>query len=371
MLALALVASAFSAIAAGCSEAVAVKSTAPMLRGVNLAGQRYTIGNQMPVTAAIDYFVAEKKMNIIRLCLDWERLQPSLNGPLTPVEMAGINEQISAIVAGGAKVIIEIHGYGRRTEGGVERIIGETEFVTSDHFSDLWRRFAEAWKNNDNVIFELMNEPHDQKNDILMDVQNAAILAIRSTGAKNLIMVTGNGWSHPEWYADRANQALALRLKDPLDNMAFAIHRYFDQYSQGQSCSVYSTSVSSMKTFTDWARANGKRAFVGEFGVCGTAEGREAVTHFLNHVEANPDVYMGWTWWAGGGWWQDDYIYLLDPYGSQWDKNNPDRNVALGGTGKSTTWAKPRPDRPQMKFIQPYLSAGASPFNGASIPNKR
>jgi endoglucanase len=36
----------------------------------------------------------------------------------------------------------------------------------------------------------------------------------------------------------------------------------------------------------------------------------------LSSIDANRDVWIGWTWWAGGPWW-DDYMFALDPVGTQ------------------------------------------------------
>ena len=32
----------------------------------------------------------------------------------------------------------------------------------------------------------------------------------------------------------------------------------------------------------------------------------------LNYVEANSDVWLGWTWWAAGPWW-GNYMFTLEP----------------------------------------------------------
>ncbi|WP_146207770.1 glycoside hydrolase family 5 protein [Bradyrhizobium sp. SUTN9-2] len=334
----------------------------PMLRGINLSGQIYANGELFPANSAINYFLVEKRMNFVRLLVGWEQLQPELFGALDVKQVSEIDAQVRAIVKLGGKVQIEIHSFGRRSIEGVEYVVGETEKVSLDHFADLWQKIAARWRDYEDVIFELQNEPHDQDTRTLIDAQNAAIAAIRRVGAKNLIVVSGNDWSHPGWFSKRENRTWAAAIHDPLNNFAFSIHHYFDKYSAGKDCYVQSTSPSDFDEFVRWARLTGRRAMVGEFAACATKDGHKAVTELLNYVEKNADVFFGWAWWAGGGWWQDDYIFLLDPYASQWDKNSPDRNVALGGNGRATTWAHPRKDRPQMKYLEPYLSA-TGPLN--------
>ena len=64
------------------------------LRGVNFTGMQYTPGERWPVSRAVDYYVGQKKMNVVRLPLLWELVQPQLNGPLDPAQTAGIADQV-------------------------------------------------------------------------------------------------------------------------------------------------------------------------------------------------------------------------------------------------------------------------------------
>ena len=71
--------------------------------------------------------------------------------------------------------------------------------------------------------------------------------------------------------------------------------------------------------FTNWLHTNNRRGFLGEFAVAnstiGTGGGQigdEAVNNMLNYIEANGDVWLGWTWWAAGPWW-GNYMFTLEP----------------------------------------------------------
>jgi endoglucanase len=48
----------------------------------------------------------------------------------------------------------------------------------------------------------------------------------------------------------------------------------------------------------------------------------------LQYMQTNNNVWIGWTWWAAGPWW-DEYMYTLEP--------------------------KAGADRPQMSWLTPYL----------------
>jgi endoglucanase len=74
------------------------------------------------------------------------------------------------------------------------RVIG-THSLPPSAFADLWRRIAQRYKDNDTVIFGLMNEPHGFPTETWLATVKMAIAEIRRIGAKNLILVRGNGWS--------------------------------------------------------------------------------------------------------------------------------------------------------------------------------
>lgn len=400
----------------------------PFLRGTNFGGMSYTPGQMWPVKPAVDYYISQKRMNVVRLCLLWELVQPQLNGEIDPEQKAGIEDQIDRITAAGAYVILELHNYGRRTmarftgtltagsnevtnvsstagigvgqtfktdiDGGfaprvthvsassltldktfagtttdgvgnrTEVIIGETGHVTGAHFADVWSKIALIRQGNPKIIFELMNEPHDQDSQILVDVSNLAIEAIRSTGALNLIMVSANGWNSFGWQAGSENHTHMLQIEDRGRNFCFDVHHYFDNWSTGQTLNVRENPIDSMKDFAAWAKTHGKRGFCGEFGCGGNRRGLDACRELLEFLEAeeNRDVFVGWCWWGSGGCWQPDYIYLLDPFAFQYSPTNPDPQG-------SATWAN-AVDRPQMKLLQEYLPKDGTPFNGWLIEDQ-
>ena len=340
----------------------ASKFDLPPLRGVNFAGLSSESWSQPPPLGAVNYYIRQKKMNVVRLNFPWEFLQPELFCPLNEKNTLIVQQQVDRITGAGAYVILEFHNYQRRKVDGVERIIGEHPSLTSEHFSDAWTKMAIRWKDNDKVIFELMNEPHDCDTATLVQVSNDAIAAIRATGARNLIMLCGNDWNSMGWREGSSNLTHMLDIVDPLDLFCFDVHHYFDDWSQGQTHNVRTDPVSSMHDFTKWAKAHGKKGFCGEFGCSVNKRGMEACSALLDHLQQNPDVYLGWAWWGGGGPWQPDYEYLLDPFASYTSPTNPDPQG-------SKTWHD-AVDRPQMKLLQKYLPEGATPFNAWLIEDQ-
>ena len=58
-----------------------------------------------------------------------------------------------------------------------------------------------------------------------LEAANIAIAEIRQTGAKNLILVPGNGWSSARDWAGGGygtpNSEVMLKVEDPADNFAY------------------------------------------------------------------------------------------------------------------------------------------------------
>ena len=169
--------------------------------GVNLAGADF--GTDLPgefgtdyiypIRDEIDYFTA-KGMNIFRLPFLWERLQNDQNGPLNQDELQRIKDFVNYAASKQAMVILDPHN-SARYYGEIIGIDGDFSALPLAAFEDFWTKLANQFKNNNNVIFGLMNEPHDMPTELWLDDANAAISAIRTTGTKNLILVPGNAYT--------------------------------------------------------------------------------------------------------------------------------------------------------------------------------
>ena len=210
-----------------------------------------------------DYFLS-KGMTTFRLPFRWERLQPTRNAPFDAVELARLTTTVGHLTAKGATVLLDPHNYARYGTA----IIGSPAVPNAD-FADLWSRLAGAFQGNPHVLFGLMNEPHDMPTEQWASAANAAIAAIRSTGAGNLILVPGNGWTGAEswaqsWYGT-PNANVMLTITDPANNFAFEVHQYLDT-AGGTNPACVSATIGSqrMQGLTAWLRANGRKAFLGD-----------------------------------------------------------------------------------------------------------
>jgi endoglucanase len=167
-----------------------------------------------------------------------------------------------------------------------------------------------------------MNEPHDMSTENWVSASNAAIAGIRSTGATNLILVPGNGWTGAHsWtsnYYGTPNSTAMLNIKDSGNNYGFEVHQYLDTNSSGASQTCASTTIGSQRlaAFTAWLKQNNLRGFLGEFGGGANATCEAAIDDMLSYIEANGSVWLGWTYWAAGPWWGNQFP-SIEPVNNQ------------------------------------------------------
>jgi endoglucanase len=222
---------------------------------------------------------------------------------------------IDALVEGagarGMRIILDPHQYGRRIQDGSGQIIGESD-VTAAHFAAFWETLATRYRAADHAIFALQNEPHDQRTDVLIEVLNAAIAAIRRAGATQLILAPGNGWTGAHAWFSRGNTAM-LAVRDPGRNVAFDVHQFLDSDSSGTDAECAPNAGARLARFTQWARENRRRAFLTEFGGGPSPQCLREMEAMLTHMRDNRDVWVGWTAWGAGPWWDEDYPLRLQP----------------------------------------------------------
>src|SRR4051794_32172863 len=96
-------------------------ASAQYRRGVNLAGAEFGAGT-LPGSLGREYtfnseasfrYFASKHLGVIRIPLQWERLQPAPQGPLDPAYLANLHNNVAWAKANGAEVIIELHNFAR------------------------------------------------------------------------------------------------------------------------------------------------------------------------------------------------------------------------------------------------------------------
>ena len=334
------------------------------LTGVNLAGAEFGEG-QLPGTYGIHYTypTAEEVahftalgMNVFRLPFRWERLQRTAFGDFDAAEAARLDGFVAAATGSGAKVILDPHNYARYYGD----VVGSAALPDAA-LADFWGRLAERYGGNPDVIFGLMNEPHSMPTEQWLSAANAAIAAIRAAGAANLVLVPGNAWTGAHswgqgWYGT-PNADVMGGVVDPGGNYAYELHQYLDGDSSGTSptCVAPSAGAQRLAFVTGWLRARGARGFLGEFGAAANPNCLDGLDALLDYVDANTDVWLGWTYWAAGPWW-GDYMFSIEP-----DAQGNDRpqTAVLVEHLAGTTAAAPAPEGAGLR-----LTLAPSPARG-------
>jgi endoglucanase len=308
-------------MAASTTEAVPLY---PELVGVNVAGGEFGSKN-IPGTIFRDYiypdrrtldYLADAGMTTIRMPFLWERLQRNLGGDVDATELSRIDASVNYANSLGLNVILDPHNFGKY--GGQK--IGSAA-VPDAVFDDFWAQLATHYQGNDKVIFGLMNEPNAIPATTWAHSAQSAVNAIRATGADNLILVPGTAFTGAHNWV-KQNAAAFATFDDPFDNMAFEVHQYLDTGFAGTSGDCISTTIGadSLRGFTNWLHQTDSRGFLAEFAGGANPTCLSALDNMLAEVTENGDVWLGWTYWAAGAFWNPTYPFSVQPTPGGGDK---------------------------------------------------
>ncbi|KAI0123297.1 glycoside hydrolase superfamily [Xylariales sp. AK1849] len=308
--------SALSLIIAG----LATHASAVWLAGVNIAGCDIgmdTSGNYDPAdawggqygcptgaigTTQMQHFADKDNFNVFRLPVTWQSLVGN------DLETNKLNDTFWTTYSGivqncldtGAHCIIDIHNYARWWD----EIVGQGG-PESSALATTWSQIATKYADNPQVIFGIMNEPHDLDIGEWSDTLQAVVTAIReATGNTNHMIFLGgtNYASASSFQYDSGPTIKAVANPDgSTTNLIFEVHQYFD----GAGGTTTSCTVDTSSQFGDLAtylRSIGRQAFVGELGGGNGDDCISIICSVLDVLNANADVFLGWTSWAAGNW---------------------------------------------------------------------
>ena len=296
-------------------------------KGLNLSSAEW--GNTLPGTYGKDYTYPTHAeidryggmgMTVFRIPFRWERLQTSLNGDLDATELGRLDDIVAYTTSKNARAIIDPHNYAR-----YNNVLIGTSPVTSANLADLWGKLAAHYASNPLVVFGLMNEPHDISVTAWLDAANGAIAAIRSAGAGNFILVPGTNWTGAATWT--GSNALMLNVVDSANNYAYEVHQYLDSDSSGTHTTCVSATIGTERitSFMSWLATNNKKGFLGEFGAGATADTQAqdqtcatALDSMLSLIESRPDLWLGWSYWAGGPWWKNGTSFSIADSATPW-----------------------------------------------------
>jgi hypothetical protein len=272
------------------------------LLGVNHSGSEYACINgsgffdgpvdQASVTAMLAWHV-----NAVRVPLN-EDCWLAINGVSAQYSGTAYQNAIAQYVTllrqNNLYVILDLHW----NNGGTAKATGQEQMADADHAPTFWTGVANAFKNDQGIIFDLYNEPHDvswgcwksggcQVNGWNVAGMQQLLDAVRATGASNVVMAGGLGW------ANDLSQWLANEPTDSKGNLAASFHNY-----NTTVCNTATCWGSQVKTV-----ANQVPVITGELGENDCAHAY--IDSYMTWADSNGVSYLGWAWNAdfscGGG----------------------------------------------------------------------
>lgn len=308
--------------------------------GINLCGGEFSenrlpgvlgIDYAYPTTENIDYFYS-KGFRLFDILFKWERVQRNLGGPLESEDLQQLKKLVAYCESKGIQVILSLHNFGRYNIRGVDHIVG-TQQVSRAHFKDVWNRLTYEFKDFKNIYaYDIMHEPHNMGSYSWRETAQQAIDEIRKQDKHTAIMIAGNNYAACEKWEEFSDD---LRyLHDPSNKIIYDAHSYFDEDYSGRYKVPYHLAgvdemigVQRVLPFVKWLKKHNKRGFIGEYGVPDNdVRWLKVLENFMNCLQ---DLGVNGNYWAGGPLWKNYPLAVQSEVG--------------------------KPDRPQMKIIQPHL----------------
>jgi len=215
------------------------------------------------------HYLAANKVKVVRLMFRWERMQPTLGGPIDTTGQAftQLKAAIGRANQAGLKVIVEPHNFGAYMEKDAAGNVGRKPIgvgvgdVPISQFGDFWKKLATELKNVPGLLgYGLMNEPYGLRSSprqmltaagVWEAASSAAYKAIRGTDGTHTIYVPAYAW-------DGVRSFAACHPKGPwitgfVHNVRYEAHQYFDfdgsgAYANGNHGYATEKNLASTKT---------------------------------------------------------------------------------------------------------------------------
>jgi len=294
-------------------------STGPL--GFGLPG-RFGVDYAFINKSTVDIYVKTEKINFFRVAFLVERMCPvnqitgkGLGARFNETYFAEYKDAIDYItVTHGKYALLDPHNYmryndprGQPFSGSVIGNSSDPRAATTLEFAEFWFELASRFRDNEKVVFGIMNEPNSMPTSLVLQNDQAAIDAIRLAGAPQLILAPGNGftgghsWTQVSQGDDPSSDFFG-NLTDPLHNTAIDIHEYLDVDFSGSHAECTQAGPTNLAALTTWLQQHNFKAVISEFGAGNNANCLGFVDGLLTYLEQN-DVYIGWSAWAAGPLW--------------------------------------------------------------------
>ncbi|KAJ0122127.1 cellulase [Diaporthe amygdali] len=253
-----------------------------------------------------------KPLNLFRLPVSWQFLANNqLTGNLDSNNLGKYDKLVQSCLSTGAHCMIDIHNFARWNGG----IIGQGG-PTDDQFVALWTQLATKYADQDRMVFELMNEPHDLDINLWAATCQKVVTAIRGAGATSqMILLPGTNFDSAATLVSSGSTAALMNITNPdgtTDNLLLDIHKYLDEDNSGTHKTCTTDNVDAFTTVADFLRQTGRKGIVSETGASSDST---CFTDFCSQnsfINQNSDVFMGLVGWGAGSF-DTSYILSLTP----------------------------------------------------------
>jgi endoglucanase len=271
---------------------------------------------------------AEAGFETVRLPVRWSaHAQETPPHTIDPAFFDRVDWAIEQALANGLNVVLNIHHYDALVANPIAHRV---------RWLAIWRQIAARYRDQpDGVLFELLNEPHGQLDDLWNDLLRDGLAEVRETNPVRNVVVGPVSWNNTD--------ALPrLDLPDD-DHLIVTVHFYepFRFTHQGAGWvdgsepwlgtewtgtgaeKAHVTGI--LERAAAWGRENGRPLFVGEFGAYERAD-MDSRARWTSWVAREAErLGMSWAYWefmAGFG--------LYDPDTDSWRQPLRDALVPTG-----------------------------------------
>jgi hypothetical protein len=291
--------STFSAVNVSGNKLVNVQGQTVVLRGVNRDSAEQHCGNSNqifsgPVDAPGIQAIRNWNTNVVRVPLN-EDCWLGINGVVvggTTYQQA-IENVVSLLNQNGMYAIIDLHW----SAPGTTLATGQNIMPDADHSTAFWTSVANAFKGNNEVLFDLYNEPYVSSwscwknggasctgSDAPFPIvgMQTLINAVRSTGATNVILLEGLSYGHD------LSGWLANKPTDSLNNLTSSFHMYGNDVCATVSC--WDSSLAPVLAQVPLIAGEYGESY--DYTTCGTT----AIDAFMNWMDQHNASYVAWEW---------------------------------------------------------------------------
>ncbi|KAL5611857.1 hypothetical protein BROUX41_000569 [Berkeleyomyces rouxiae] len=262
--------------------------------------------------AQMRHFAHDDGLNMFRLPISWQFLTAHRGG--SDLDKDGFEKYkklMQACLDTGAYCQIDLHNFARFDNG----IVGQGG-PSNDVFAKLWTNIAAPWKDNDHVVFGLMNEPHDLDIQAWADTCQHVVNELRKSGAESqMILLPGTNFTNSATMIENGSAESMLAITNPdgsTDNLLLDIHQYLDIDNSGQHVECVRDNADSFERLADYLRKRDRQGMISETGASSDSS---CIKMFCSQTDAilrNSDVYVGLVGWSAGSF-KLDYIMTMTP----------------------------------------------------------